>query len=85
MADADFTPSRLISNRERKAKWRKDYLAARSESVLTWNDHRHKVRCCVLFVKNGKEHRTPWFNYTTAKVAHQLMANKYGAAAIYLD
>ena len=34
---------------------------------------------CVLFLKNKKEHRTPWFsNETCARKALAIMQNKYG-------
>lgn len=43
---------------------------------------------CVMYLKNGKEHRTAWFSKEeNAQRALEIMRAKYGAkkAIIYLD
>lgn len=44
------------------------------------------MQYCVLYVKDRREHRTPWFkSKERAKVALQVMQRKYGKAIIYMD
>lgn len=43
---------------------------------------------CVIFLKNGKEHQTPWFaSKERARRALDLMKRRYGErnAVLYLD
>ena len=43
-------------------------------------------RFIVLFLKDGKEHKTNWFNSRTrANQAREMMANKYGKAIVLID
>lgn len=43
-------------------------------------------RFCVFYLKDGKEHRSPWFgSRSRAHVARELLATKYGPAIVYID
>jgi hypothetical protein len=43
-------------------------------------------RFCVLYRRDGKEHRSPWFaSSARAHRACKIMANKYGQAIVYRD
>jgi len=47
----------------------------------------HAPQYCVLYIKEGKEHRTPWFSHSRAQKALTIMQAKYGKqkAIIYRD
>lgn len=41
---------------------------------------------CVLYVRNGTEHRTPWFqDADRAKIALAIIIRKHGNGIIYID
>ncbi len=41
---------------------------------------------CVLYLKNGREHRSPWFSSKErTKKARQLLAAKHGKTIIYIS
>lgn len=43
-------------------------------------------RFCVCYLKNGREHRFPWFNSRSrAHLARELLSDKYGSAIVYVD
>ena len=43
-------------------------------------------RACVIYIKDGVEHRTPWFACRTrAKQAQAIIKKKYGACVLYVD
>lgn len=43
-------------------------------------------KCCVLYIKNGREHRSPWY-YSVAigRRALELMRRRYGRAILFRD
>ncbi|TCP19548.1 hypothetical protein [Simplicispira metamorpha] len=44
------------------------------------------ARICVLYVKNGIEHQSPWFACRArAKQAQAILQSKYGACVLYVD
>lgn len=48
--------------------------------------HLGTQRFCVLYLKDGKEHSSPWFgSRSRAHVARELLAAKYGPAIVYMD
>lgn len=41
---------------------------------------------CVLWIRDGKERRSPWFHSSErAHRAREMMAQKYGQAIVYVD
>ncbi|HLO61722.1 MAG TPA: hypothetical protein VK165_02030 [Azonexus sp.] len=43
-------------------------------------------RFCVCYLKNGREHRSPWFNSRTrAHLAREILAAKNGPAIVWID
>jgi hypothetical protein len=44
------------------------------------------TRRCVLYIRNGREHQTPWF-YCAARVriALAIIVRKHGNGIIYVD
>ncbi len=50
------------------------------------NDAMIGRRYAVLYLKNGRELRSPWFlRSSTAQTALQIMRQKHGSAIIYVD
>lgn len=44
------------------------------------------TRTCVLYLKDGREHRSPWFaSPARASRALAVMRRRYGAAVLYRD
>ena len=44
------------------------------------------ARTCVLYVKNGIEHQSPWFACRAReKQAQAILQSKYGACVLYVD
>jgi hypothetical protein len=44
------------------------------------------TRVCVLYVKNGIEHQSPWFTCCArAKQAQAILQSKYGACVLFVD
>lgn len=44
------------------------------------------TRVCVLYVKNGIEHQSPWFTCRArAKQAQAIIQKRYGACVLYVD
>lgn len=44
------------------------------------------TRTCVLYLKDGREHRSPWFvSPSRAQRALAVMRRRYGAAVLYRD
>lgn len=45
-----------------------------------------KRRYCVFYLKEGREHRSPWFNVRrNADRAFALLSGRYGRATVYVD
>ncbi|MDD2712589.1 MAG: hypothetical protein PHU77_06670 [Simplicispira sp.] len=43
-------------------------------------------RICVIYMKNGIEHQSPWFTCRArAKQAQAIIQSKYGACVLYVD
>lgn len=74
-----------MSNRKKIAAWRKNFLATRFTNVPIWGKSPTPDRCCILYIKNGKEQRSPWFSRANAETAYQLLKARYGQAIIYVD
>lgn len=44
------------------------------------------TRSCILYIKDGREHRSPWFTSPArADRALAVMRRRYGRALIYID
>lgn len=44
------------------------------------------TRICVVYMKNGIEHQSPWFTCRArAKQAQAIIQSKYGACVLYVD
>lgn len=44
------------------------------------------TRYCVMYEKNGKEKRSPWFkSRERVDAAREILAAKYGATVVYVD
>lgn len=44
------------------------------------------ARSCILYLKGGREHRSPWFTSPSrAQRALAVMQRRYGAAVMYRD
>ncbi len=74
-----------MCNRKKIAEWRKSYLANRFSNVPIFGRSPTTSRCCVLYLKNGKEFSSPWLSRTNAETAYQLLKARYGKAIIYVD
>ena len=43
-------------------------------------------RVCVLYMKNGAEHQSPWFTCRArARLALAIIQKRYGACVLYVD
>lgn len=44
------------------------------------------TRICVVYMKDGIEHQSPWFTCRArAKQAQAIIQSKYGACVLYVD
>lgn len=47
---------------------------------------RINTRICVLYLKNGVEHQSPWFaSRARALLAQATIQKRYGACVLYVD
>lgn len=74
------------ASRMKRAAWRAKYLSERFQNAATWERYSSIAPSCVLYLKDGRECKTPWLTTEPhVRRALELMKSKYGRAIIYVN